>query len=334
MNVTDPQARTVGVVVPVYNEQACLPQLFARLEALQVALPRLTEVLFVDDGSTDGSFALLLEACRSRPGWRVIRLSRNFGQEAAMLAGLQHVTTEAVVLLDADLQDPPEVIPRMVALWDEGWDVVYGVRERRLGEGWGKRLSAKLFYRLLRWLSDVEIPVDAGDFRLIDRRVVEVLNRMGEHRPYLRGLVSWVGFRQTGLPFERQPRTSGCTKYDLTRMLHLSIDAIIGFSAAPLRVVTRLGVLAVLFALFYGLVVLGLWIADINVPGWTSMMLVILLLGAMQLIALGLIGEYLANVSMEVKDRPRYVIAFDSGEQVPRKPPIASRPSPTEADRP
>ncbi|MEQ8515720.1 MAG: glycosyltransferase family 2 protein [Chromatocurvus sp.] len=307
--------RNLSLVLPVFNEEETLPRLLDRLRALQQELPRLTEIIFVDDGSTDRSFALLRMAVDSATGWRLLRFSRNFGQQVASLAGLQHAGGDAVVLMDADLQDPPEVIAAMLQRWDDGWDVVYGVRRLRSGDSLLKRVAAKLFYRLLSRVSEVPIPVDAGDFRLMDRRVVDVLNRLGEQRPYVRGLVAWAGFRQTSIVFDRQPRREGTSSYDIGRMLRLSIDAIVGFSSAPLRVVTRLGILVVLLTLAYSIVVFGLWFAGINVPGWTSMMLVILFLGAVQLISLGVIGEYLANLVLEAKGRPRYVIAFDSAAQ-------------------
>tara|TARA_R110002072_G_scaffold232625_8_gene390093 strand:+ start:130 stop:1071 length:942 start_codon:yes stop_codon:yes gene_type:complete len=307
--------RSLSLVLPVYNESAVLPLLFNRLASLQREIPGLNEIIFVDDGSTDNSFALLLDAAETNPGWRVLRLSRNFGQQVAMLAGMQHTHGDAVVLLDSDLQDPPELVNDMITLWQQGWDVVYGVRRLRHGEGWVKRISSKLFYRMLSTFSDIDIPVDAGDFRLMDRKVVRVINQLGEQRPYVRGLVSWAGFRQTQLLFDRPERPRGKTNYRLPQMLRLSVDAVVGFSSAPLRLITRLGMLVVSMALIYAAVVLGLWLNDINVPGWTSMMLVILFLGAVQLISLGVIGEYLANLTQESKGRPRYVIAFDSQQK-------------------
>jgi dolichol-phosphate mannosyltransferase len=304
--------KTLGIVIPVHNEQAMLPRLAERLVQLRAELPELAEVIFVDDGSRDASFALLRQMVEQHAGWRLLSFSRNFGQQAAMLAGIQHSTTDAVVVMDADLQDPPEVIPQMVALWKEGWDVVYGVRRSRGGEHWLKKLTAKIFYRLLARMSDVEIPVDAGDFRLMDRKVVQVLSQLGEQRSYLRGLSAWAGFRQTGLEFDRAPRADGVTHYDFSRMLSLSIDAVVGFSSAPLRLVTRLGIFTVIASILYCLVVLVLWLAGINVPGWTSMMLVILFLGSVQLISLGVIGEYVATLMIEAKGRPRFILAYDS----------------------
>lgn len=306
--------KTLGIVIPVHDEEAMIPLLVARLARLHDEIPALTEVIFVDDGSRDRSFALLRAAAEIHSGWRVISLSRNFGQQAATLAGLQASAADAVVVMDADLQDPPEVISGMLDLWRQGWDVVYGVRRSRDGESLLKKLTASMFSRTLARLSDVEIPVDAGDFRLMDRKVVDVLSRLGEQRPYLRGLVAWAGFRQTGLAFDRVQRGAGVTHYDFRRMLGLSLDAIVGFSSSPLRLVTRVGIATVLAAFLYAFVVLGLWIAGINLPGWTSMMLVILFLGAVQLISLGVIGEYVATLVLEAKGRPRYVVAYDSAE--------------------
>ena len=306
--------KTLGIVIPVHNEQEMLPRLAERLIRLRADLPQLVEVIFVDDGSKDTSFALLRKVVETQPGWRLLSFSRNFGQQAAMLAGIQQSTTDAVVIMDADLQDPPEVVPEMVALWQQGWEVVYGVRRRRDGENWLKKLTAKLFYRLLARMSNIDIPVDAGDFRLMDRKVVRVLGQLGEQRPYLRGLSAWAGFRQTGLQFDRAPRADGVTNYNFSRMISLSIDALIGFSSAPLRIVTRLGIFTVVASALYCVVVLVLWLAGINVPGWTSMMLVILFLGSVQLISLGVIGEYVATLLVEAKGRPRFVIAYDSAK--------------------
>jgi dolichol-phosphate mannosyltransferase len=311
--------KTLGIVIPVHNEQEMLPRLTERLISLRAALPQLVEVIFVDDGSKDTSFAQLRKVVETQPGWRLLSFSRNFGQQAAMLAGIQQSTTDAVVIMDADLQDPPEVIPEMVALWQQGWEVVYGVRRSRDGENWLKKLTAKLFYRLLARMSDIEIPVDAGDFRLMDRKVVSVLCQLGEQRAYLRGLSAWAGFRQTGLEFDRAPRAEGATNYNLSRMIGLSIDALVGFSSAPLRFVTRLGIFTVIVSSLYCVVVLILWLAGINVPGWTSMMLVILFLGSVQLISLGVIGEYVATLLVEAKGRPRFVIAYDSARVDPAK---------------
>lgn len=306
--------KTLGIVIPVHNEQEMLPHLVERLIGLGADLPELVEVIFVDDGSRDTSFAFLRQIVDQRPGWRLLSFSRNFGQQAAMLAGIQHSTANAIVIMDADLQDPPEVIPEMVSLWRQGWDVVYGVRRSRDGENWLKKLTAKIFYRLLARMSDIEIPVDAGDFRLMDRKVVEVLSQLGEQRVYLRGLSAWAGFRQTGLPFDRAPRADGVTNYDFARMISLSIDALVGFSSTPLRLVTRLGVFTVIASTLYCLVVLVLWLSGINVPGWTSMMLVILFLGSVQLISLGVIGEYVATLVIEAKGRPRFIVAYDSAK--------------------
>ena len=304
--------KALSLVIPVHNEEGALPRLFQALEQLQEDLPQLRTIIFVDDGSNDRSFPLLLEANTSHEGWRVLRFSRNFGQQVAILAGLRHTDTDAVVLMDADLQDPPQVIPEMVKKWEQGWDVVYGVRRSRDGESWIKRLSAKVFYRVLSQLSDIDIPIDAGDFRIMDRKVVRVINQLHEQRPYVRGLVSWAGFRQASVEFDRSPRQEGQTNYDLRKMMQLSVDAIIGFSSTPLRVITRLGLLVVLLSLIYSAIVLGLWLNDVNVPGWTSMMLVILFLGSIQLISLGVLGEYLAILTTEAKDRPRFIITFDS----------------------
>lgn len=299
----------LSVVVPVYDEEATLRELHRRLSA---ALPpdEPHELIFVDDGSTDGSWPVMRELAAADPSLRLVRLSRNFGHQAAITAGLDAARGAAVVVLDADLQDPPEVIPELVARWRDGYDVVYAVRAERAGESTFKRATSAVFYRLLRRLSGEEIPANAGDFRLMSRRVVDALAAMPERARFLRGMTSWVGFRQVGVEYRRDARYAGRSKYPLRRMLRFALDAITSFSTVPVRLVAWLGFALVTFCL----VVLG-WalytrfFTDHATPGWTSLLVVVLLLGGVQLLSLGIIGQYVARIFDEAKQRPLYFVA-------------------------
>lgn len=298
----------LSIVVPCFNEEAVLSTTHERLARVLDAT--LFEIVYVDDGSTDATWAKLCEIQKKDARVRLVRLSRNFGHQMASTAGLQHASGEAAVLIDADLQDPPEVIPEMVAKWREGYEVVYGSRASRQGEGWFKSVTAKAFYRVINKLSEVPIPLDTGDFRLMDRRVVDALLAMPERDRFLRGMVSWVGFRQTSLPYVRQPRQAGASKYPLRKMVHFAGDGILSFSLAPLKLATVLGFSSSVIALagmIYTLVVrleTRKW-----VPGWASIFLAVLFMGGVQLICLGVIGEYLGRIYGESKHRPLYFVA-------------------------
>lgn len=299
----------LSVVVPVYNEEAVLPLFHERLTQALEPLEIAWEVIYVDDGSRDASFELMrgLHESDGRAGY--VRLSRNFGHQIAVSAGIDHARGDAVVLIDADLQDPPEVIVEMVARWREGYDVVYGQRTERQGESAFKRATAAIFYRLLRKLTNVEIPLDTGDFRLMSRPVVEALQAMPEHHRFVRGLVAWAGFRQCALPYKRDARAAGETKYPLRKMLTFALDATLAFSYLPLRVATALGALVALASLGYAaFAVYARFVEGLTVPGWTSIMVALLFLGAVQLLCVGLIGEYLGRVYEEVKGRPLYLV--------------------------
>ena len=263
----------------------------------------------MDDGSTDGSFEAV-RAMHDRDGrFKAIRLSRNFGHQLALTAGLDHARGDAVIAMDADLQDPPEVALELAKRWRDGYSVVYAVREQRLGETRLKLVTAKLFYRLLRRLSDVEMPGDAGDFRLIDRRVLQAMGSMREHNRYLRGMSAWVGFDQTGVTYVRDPRHAGTTKYSLGKMIRFALSGIVSFSTAPLRLVLNLGFTVSLLAFLIGLAAIVVKIVDIYaVPGWASIVVVIAFLGGAQLTVLGVMGEYVAQIHEEVKQRPLYLI--------------------------
>ena len=308
----EPSAATpveLSIVVPVHNESRGLDEFFARLIAVLERLAMSYEIVCIDDGSTDDSLDRLL-AFRARiPALRVISLSRNFGKDIALSAGLDHATGAAVVPIDSDLQDPPELIEPMVAKWREGYDVVYATRSRRDGEGLIKRTTARYFYRVFDRITDIPIPRDTGDFRLIDRRVADVLARLPERTRFMKGLFAWVGFRQAAVAFDRPARNSGTTKWSYWRLWNFALDAITSFSSLPLKVWSYLGLVISLFAFLYALFLAGLKIiSGIDVPGYASIMVAVLFFGGVQLITLGIIGEYLARMYNEVKGRPLYLV--------------------------
>jgi len=299
----------ISVVLPVHNEAGTLPELHRRLtSALEPLGPY--EIVLVDDGSTDDSWAHLVALAKNDAHVELLRLSRNFGHQAALTAGLDAARGEAVIVMDADLQDPPEAIPALVAKWREGFDVVYGVRTAREGETRFKLWTAAAFYRSLRAISHVDIPADAGDFRLLSRRAVDALALMPERARFLRGMTSWVGFRQVAVEYEREARYAGTTNYSRRRMITLALDAITSFSTAPIRVVTSLGFVLVLFCV--GVLAWTVYVrlfTDTAVAGWTSLLAVVLLLGGMQFVALGVIGQYVARIFEEAKQRPLYLVS-------------------------
>ena len=309
----------ISLVFPIFNEEAVLPVLLPRLDAVVAELQRdfgPVEVVFVNDGSRDRSLAILRELSQTRPWVRVIAFSRNFGHQVAVTAGMHYASGEAVILLDADLQDPPELLPEMLRLWqNEGYEVVYGVRTERAGETVFKKLTASIFYRLLRRLTNVDIPADTGDFRLMDRKVVDSLNRMGEQHRFLRGMAAWVGFKQIGLPYARDARAAGDTKYPFRKMLNLAMDAVASFSHAPLKLATNLGWTIAGVSILYGLITVFRYATARGTfaPGWASMVVVISLLSGVQLITLGFIGEYIGRIYDEVKGRPLFLVSETIG---------------------
>jgi dolichol-phosphate mannosyltransferase len=311
----------VTVVAPVYNEEHGLLDFYSRTTAALAAITPAVrhELLFVDDGSADASGDVLRKLAETDRQVRVISLSRNFGHQIAITAGLDEAGGDAVVVIDSDLQDPPEVIADMVAAWRGGSRVVYGVRTQRAGESGFKLVSAKLFYRLLNRLSDTPLPLDAGDFRLLDHEVVDVLRTLREENRYMRGMVSWVGFRQTAVHYARDERRVGETKYPLSKMLRLGADAVTSFSERPLRVALQLGALMTLvtFVLAGSIAVSKLLNPDQSISGYASLMVVVLFLGGLQLFTVGLLGEYVGRTYRETKRRPLYVV----GERIGSSPP-------------
>jgi polyisoprenyl-phosphate glycosyltransferase len=296
-------------VIPVCNERESLDELHRRLSAVLDQLDRPAEVILVDDGSTDGSFEAMLALHERDERFKAIRLSRNFGHQIALTAGLDHAVGRAVVVMDADLQDPPEVALELAKRWREGYAVVYAVRAQRLGETRTKLWTAKLFYRLIRRLTDVDMPGDAGDFRLIDRRVVDAMSSMREHNRYLRGMSAWVGFDQTGVTYVRDERYAGATKYSLRRMMRFALDGIVSFSTAPLRLTLNVGFVVSVLAFLVGIGAIVAKLAGVfTVPGWASIVVVLAFLGGVQLTVLGVMGEYVAQIHQEVKRRPLYLV--------------------------
>jgi len=313
---------TFSVIAPVYNEEPVLPALYERIHQVMEGVGEPWELVLVDDGSRDHSAAVIAELHQKDGRVKGLSFSRNFGFQEAVTAGMDYAQGQAVILTDADLQDPPEVIPEMIAKWREGYDVVYGVRSEREGETWFKLVTAKLFYRLIHRITSVNIPLDTGDFRLMDRRVVEALGSMRERNRFLRGMVPWVGFRQTGVHFKRAPRYAGEAKYSsVRRMVKFAMNAITSFSYVPLQLATFLGfIIAGLAGLAILMVVLlRLFGPHDPLVGQATTLVAVLFLGGVQLISLGIIGEYLGRIYDEVKGRPLYLIqqkwGFDDAEQ-------------------
>lgn len=300
----------LSVIVPCYNEEAVLRATYERLTTVLAGMSTLDyELIFVNDGSLDDTQLMLTQLQLVDPHVRVLLLSRNFGHQIAVTAGLEEASGDAVVIIDADLQDPPEVIPRMVQLWREGNDVVYGLRVDRKGESKFKLWTAKVFYRLINRLSEIKMPSDSGDFRLLDRRVVDVINSMPERARFLRGMVSWAGFRQVSLPYERAARHAGASKYPLRKMVHFAMDGIISFSLVPLKLAIWTGFLAIWIAVAGIIVAVLDRLLDKNLArGWASLFVAVLFMGGVQLVSLGIIGEYLGRIYTEVKRRPLYVV--------------------------
>lgn len=299
----------LSLVIPIYNEEEVLPHLEARLAGLLTTLALDCEVVFVDDGSKDESLRLLREMAGREPRYRVASFSRNFGHQRAITCGMDLARGKAVVVMDADLQDPPEVIQEMVAKWREGYDVVYGRRRSRAGETTFKLLTAKIFYRLFAAMIPIEVPLDAGDFRLMSRRVVQTLRGLRETHRFVRGLVAWVGFKQIAVEYDREARAAGETKYPLRKMLAFAFDGIASFSIVPLRAASYVGVLVGLFGVLVMIFAVVSWMMGKTIQGWTTIIILLSFLFSVQLVIIGVLGEYVGKIYEQVKRRPLYVVA-------------------------
>ena len=308
-NLHAPKPPLVSIVVPFLNEADALIACHIALQQVLDSMPHFSEIVYVDDGSTDESWEIVCALTSERHAIKRVRLSRNFGKECALSAGLKAATGQAVIPFDADLQDPPEYIPQMVGAWQSGYDIIEMQRNERLGETFFKKFTAKLFYKTLTALSDAKINENVGDFRLMDRRVVDVINGMPERNRFMKGLLSWPGFKRKVLTFQRAPRTVGETKWNYIKLVQLAFEGITSFSTKPLRLATFAGLITSSIAFFYSLIVLTktvIW-GD-PVAGYPSMMIVILLIGGIQLLSIGLLGEYVGRLFLESKQRPLYVV--------------------------
>jgi len=319
-----PQARPVfSVVIPMYNEAEIVGEMHRRLVVVMTELGAPWEAIYINDGSRDASLQVVEMLRHADSHIAVVNLSRNFGKEIATTAGLDHARGDAVIVIDADLQDPPEVIPRLVAAWRAGFDTVYAKRRLRDGDGWVKKATAAAFYRVMRNLGEVPLPENVGDFRLMSRRVVDAVQQMREQHRFMKGLFAWVGFPSTAVLYDRAPRAAGRTKWSLWKLWNLAIEGITGFSVGPLKLATYLGLAVALFAVVFGAqLILRTLIFGNPVAGYPSLMAVVLFLGGTQLVTLGIIGEYLGRVFNETKRRPLYLVEryTPSGVTVPAEP--------------
>jgi glycosyltransferase involved in cell wall biosynthesis len=328
------QRPALSLIIPVYNEEESIAELDRRLKGLLQGMDETWEVVFVDDGSRDRTAAALKELATAEPRYKVISFSRNFGHQAAITAGMDRAEGDAVVIMDADLQDPPEVITEMIQKWREGYDVVYGQRSARHGESIFKRVTAAAFYRLFRMMLPIELPLDTGDFRLMSRSVVLSMRALREQHRFVRAMVSWVGFRQTAVHYERPERFAGETKYPLRKMIRFAIDGITSFSIVPLRIATWLGLLSGLVAIITSGWVVYASIAGETVSGWATIMIAVALAASAQLIMTGILGEYIGRIYEEVKRRPLYVVADTQNLQQAADSPVAADPLAVVSERP
>ena len=306
----------VSLIVPVYNEEDVLDAFLERTSQVMADTDLEYEYVFVNDGSRDATLPMLVERSRQNPRIRVLNLSRNFGKEAALTAGIDHIRGNVLIPMDVDLQDPPELITDFVKKWREGYDIVYGVRTARDDDGYIKRKTASWFYGFFNWLSSTHIPDNAGDFRLVDERAIEVLRQLPERNRFMKGLFAWVGFPSIGVPYERPARAAGRTKWNLRKLWNFALDGLFSFSTVPLRVWSYVGVIVSLVAFIYAsYIVIRVLAFGIDVPGYASLLTVVLFLGGIQLISLGIIGEYLGRLFIETKGRPIYIVqdVFEGG---------------------
>lgn len=311
----------VSIVIPLYNEELNIDYLFKRLEDVLNHLQLSYELVCVNDGSTDNTLRCLLKHHYRNPSVKVVSLSRNFGKEIALTAGIDYAQGAAVIPIDADLQDPPELIEQFIEKWREGYDVVYATRRSRIGESRLKQFTANAFYRVIGRMTDVSIPCDTGDFRLLNRPVVEALKQMPERSRFMKGLFAWVGFKQTSILYDRPPRYKGNTKWNYWKLWNFALDGIISFSLGPLKIWSYIGLLLSLIAFLYAIfLIIRTLVYGIDVPGYASLMVVVLFLGGMQMVTLGVMGEYLGRVYEEVKGRPLYFVGSCYGFQGSHSP--------------
>jgi len=314
----------LSIIAPVYNEEGNIVRLYERVRDVMDSTGETWELIMVNDGSKDGSLAEMMMVAEADPRVKMVVFARNFGHQIAVTAGIDHAQGDAVVLIDADLQDPPEVIIEMIERWKAGYEVVYAVRAERKGESWFKKFTAKMFYRVIYRITDVDIPMDTGDFRLMDRKVVDVLCQMREHNRFIRGMTSWVGFKQTGVKYVRQAREIGVTKYPLTKMVRFAWDAVTSFSYFPLQIMIYFSLLLGVLAVLAIIVISGLRIAygPEFFGGQATTIVLVLLMGSFQLFFLFVMGQYVARIYDEARDRPLYVVAsrhgFETVHKIPR----------------
>ena len=302
--------KTITLLIPVYNEESALPQLFKRLDEFTKNTPNYQfEFLFINDGSTDKSFSIIAEQSKKDSRISYINLSRNFGKEIAMIAGIDHVKSDALVIIDADLQDPPELIQEMISYWEDGYDDVYARRNNRQGETWLKKKTSQWYYRILQKSTNIPIQIDTGDFRLLDRRCIEALQKFRESQRNTKAIFSWIGYKKKEIFYDRDPRLSGQTKWNYRKLLNLAIDGITSFTTAPLRMATIFGFIISLIAFIWIIYLLVRPLFGVSTgAGYSSLMAVILFLGGVQLLSLGIIGEYIGRIFIETKNRPLYLI--------------------------
>jgi glycosyltransferase involved in cell wall biosynthesis len=304
--------RALTILIPCFNEEAVLPSLYSRLEALRADCSNrgyAYKFMFVDDGSKDDTRNLIKEFASTRDYVEYIFLSRNFGKEKAMFAGIEHIDSDAMVIIDADLQDPPELIPQMVELWEQGYDDVYARRRSRKGESWLKRTTSSMYYSLLQKISRVEIQRDTGDFRLLDRKCIEALRGLRESERNSKALFSWIGFKKIEFLYDRDERVAGKSKWNYFQLLHLAIDGLTSFTTAPLRIATYCGLVSSVGAFVYAVfILLRTLVVGVEVPGYASLLVFMLLLGGLNLLSLGIVGEYLGRVFLQTKERPNYLV--------------------------
>jgi dolichol-phosphate mannosyltransferase len=303
-----------SIVIPLYNEEGILAVLVERLQELMAQFDGPAEVVMVDDGSRDGTYQLARAATARDPRFKLIQFSRNFGHQVAITAGMDAASGDAVIIMDADLQDPPHVVLQMIEKWKEGYEVVYGLREHRQGERLFKTATASMFYGLLHRIADIDTPVDVGDFRLVDRKALNAFLQMRENNRYVRGMFSWVGFRQTGVPYTREERYAGTTHYTLSKMVKLASNGILGFSLAPLRLALSAGVFLACASVIYGVVAISLKLAGESlVPGYASLLFAVTFLSGIQLAVMGMVGLYVGRIYDEARARPLYIVRERQG---------------------